>query len=119
MLEKRGDRQLPANKVITHQRELGDPAQENRTSPPNSLCHNFPKALDINHKQTHLQPVSTGARKHLVDAQHVERVGADAHVEVVLSGELGHVLVCRHAGGFEGLRGQLLLLVGDLKVVSQ
>lgn len=64
--------------------------------------------------QTHLQPVSTGARKHLVDAQHVEGVGADAHVEVVLSGELGHVLVRRHAGRLERLGGQLLLLVGHL-----
>lgn len=45
----------------------------------------------------------------------MERVGADAHVEVVLPGKLGHVLVRRHAGGFESLRGQLLLLVRDLR----
>lgn len=68
---------------------------------------------------SYLQPVSTGARKHLVDAQHVEGVGADAHVEVVLSGELGHVLVRRHAGRLESLGGQLLLLVGDLESKHQ
>lgn len=35
-------------------------------------------------------------------------------MEVVLPGELGHVLVRRHAGGLESLGGELLFLVGDL-----
>lgn len=71
---------------------------------------------DVCPRTSYLKPISTGARKHLVDAEHVEGVGADAHVEVVLSGELSHVLVRRYASGLEGLRGQLLLLVGHLPV---
>jgi hypothetical protein len=43
-----------------------------------------------------LEPIRSSARKHLVDTQHVEGVDADAQVEGVLSGVLGHVLVSSH-----------------------
>ena len=36
----------------------------------------------------------------------------DANVERVFAGVLDHVLVAAHAGGLEGARGELLLLVG-------
>ena len=55
-------------------------------------------------------PISSSARKHLVDTQHMERVHADAHVERVLTALLGDVLVARNAGSLEGLARQLLLL---------
>lgn len=68
-------------------------------------------AVGVAHSR--LQSIGTGARKHLVDTQHLERVAADAHVEVVLAAVLGQVTVGSNAGGLEGLRGQLLLLVRD------
>lgn len=71
------------------------------------------EASSVN-RAAHLKPISTGTRKHLVDAEHVEWVGTYAHVEVVLSGVLGHVFVGRHSGSLQGLRRQLLLLVGYL-----
>ena len=58
-------------------------------------------------------PIGTGARKHLVDAEHVERVDADAEVKRLLAGHLGHVLVDGNARRLERLGGQLLLLTRD------
>jgi len=60
-----------------------------------------------------LQSIGTSARQHLVDSDDVEWVGADAQVETFLTGDLDHVLVGADTGGFEGLGGELLILVGD------
>ena len=62
---------------------------------------------------TGLQSIGTGARQHLVDADDVEGVGADAQVEALLAGVLDEVLVGADAGGLEGLGAQLLILIGD------
>jgi hypothetical protein len=43
----------------------------------------------------------------------VEGVGADTKVETLLSGVLHEVLVGANTGGLEGLRADLLILVGD------
>lgn len=40
-------------------------------------------------------------------------MGADAEVETFLSGKLDEVLVGANTSGLEGLRAQLLILVGD------
>ena len=61
---------------------------------------------------TGLEPIGTSARKHLVHTQHVVRVRADAHVEVVLTHGVNHVLVARDAGSLQSLGRQLLVLVG-------
>lgn len=57
--------------------------------------------------------IGSGARKHLVDSQHVEGVGSDSHVEGVSAGNLGDVLVGTDSGGLQSLGRQLLSLVGD------
>jgi hypothetical protein len=62
---------------------------------------------------TSLQSIGTGARQHLVDADDVEGVGADAEMETLLAGVLDEVLVGADTGGLEGLGAQLLILVGD------
>jgi hypothetical protein len=62
---------------------------------------------------TGLQSIGTGARQHLVDTDDVEGVGADAQVETLLAAVLDEVLVGADTGGLEGLRAQLLILVGD------
>lgn len=61
---------------------------------------------------TSLQSIGTSARQHLVDADDVEGVGADAEMEAVLAGGLDEVLVGANTGGLERLRAQLLELVG-------
>jgi len=43
----------------------------------------------------------------------VVRVDANTEMETFLSGNLDEVLVGANTGGFERLRGQLLVLVGD------
>jgi hypothetical protein len=48
-------------------------------------------------------PISTGARKHLVDAENVERVGTDPHVESLLTNIDGQVLVSTDTRGFKAL----------------
>jgi hypothetical protein len=69
-------------------------------------------ALGLAERAAHarLQPIRAGARKHLVDAQHVEGVHADAQVEGLLAGVLGHVLVGRHAGRLQRLGRHVLFL---------
>lgn len=62
---------------------------------------------------TRLQSIGTSARQHLVDADDVEGVGADAQVEALLARVLDEVLVGADARGLEGLGAQLLILVGD------
>ncbi|EPY33059.1 large subunit ribosomal protein L10e [Strigomonas culicis] len=59
---------------------------------------------------TRLQTIGTRAREHLVDAEDVEGVGADAHVEHILVRALRHVLVGLNAGRLERLGGDLLQL---------
>ena len=60
-----------------------------------------------------LQSIGTSARQHLVDTDHMVRVGADTEMETFLSGNLDEVLVGANTGGFESLGGQLLVLIGD------
>lgn len=55
-------------------------------------------------------PVSSGARKHFVDAEHVEGVHADAQVEGVFACVFHQILVARDAGCFQGLAGHVLFL---------
>ena len=52
-------------------------------------------------------PISAGARKHFVDAQHVVRVDADAGVEAILANFLDQVLVGANARGLEPFAGKL------------
>jgi len=59
---------------------------------------------------TGLEPISPSARKHLVDAQHMERVNPDPEVEGILSCMLGHVLVASNTGSLKSLAGDVLLL---------
>lgn len=58
----------------------------------------------------YLQPISAGARKHLVDAEDVEGVHAHTQVERVLASVLHHVLVGCNACCLQRLTGNVLLL---------
>ena len=58
---------------------------------------------------TLLESISTGARKHLVDTQHVERVQAHAKVETFLTSLGHHVLVRGNTAGFHRLGADLFL----------
>jgi len=77
--------------------------------------HTGDETLGLTEGTTHtgLQTIGTSARQHLVDADDVEGVDADAQVETFLTGDLDEVLVGTNTGGFESLGGQLLVLVGD------
>ena len=48
----------------------------------------------------------------------MEGVYTNAEMERILAGSLGNVLVGANTGGFQGLRGQLLILIGD-KVAAE
>jgi len=67
---------------------------------------------------TGLETISTCAGQHLVDPEDVEGVHADPQVERVLAGRLGDILVRADTSGFQGLTGELLVLVGD-KVAAE
>ena len=50
-----------------------------------------------------LEPISSSARQHFVDADDVERVNAETHVKRVFSHEFHHVLVGANTGGCENI----------------
>ena len=52
---------------------------------------------------TGLESISTGAGKHLVDADHMPWVDSNADVERFLTALGSHVLVGGNTGGFESL----------------
>jgi len=60
-----------------------------------------------------LEPISTGAGQHLVDAEDVEGVDADPQMEGILSGGLGDVLVGTDTSSFKCLARELFVFVGD------
>jgi len=60
-----------------------------------------------------LETIRAGARKHLVDAENVEWVHADTHVEGILTRVLRHVLVRLDTGSLEGFAGDLLNFARD------
>lgn len=60
-----------------------------------------------------LQSIGTGTGQHLVDADDVVRVGADPEMETFFAGDFDKIFVGADTGGLEGLRGQLLVLIGD------
>lgn len=70
-------------------------------------------ALRLAEGATHssLQPISAGARQHLVDADDVEGMHTHTDVEGVLSAMLHKVLVAANAAGLQSLRAQLFQLV--------
>lgn len=70
-------------------------------------------AVGLAPRPTHpgLQTIGAGTGQHLVDADNVEGVGAHAHVEAFLAGQLDEVLVGADARSLEGLGAQLLILV--------
>ena len=77
--------------------------------------HTSDKTVGLAEGTTHtgLEPIGSGARQHLVDADDMVGVDADTQMETFLSGNLDEVLVGANTGGLESLGGQLLVLVGD------
>merc|ERR1711916_199544 len=63
------------------------------------------ETLGLSESMTHsgLQPISTGARKHLVDPQNVVGVAPHTQVEGILTAVHNHVLVGSNPPGLEGL----------------
>ena len=63
------------------------------------------EALRLAERTTHtgLEPISTGARKHLVDTEHVVWVDSDSAVEVFFAEGTGKVLVAANTSSLEGL----------------
>lgn len=60
-----------------------------------------------------LESIRSCAGQHFVDPEHVPRVGPHSEVEIVLGHLSYQVLVDGDSAGLEGLRGDLLLFVGD------
>ena len=71
------------------------------------------KGLTEGTSHTLLESISTSAREHLVDADNVPRMDSDSEMEVLSTDVDEHVLVGSNTGSFEGLGGNLLLLVAN------
>ncbi len=58
-------------------------------------------------------PIGSGTAQHLVDAQNVEGVDTDTHVEGVLARRLGNVFIGTDTGGFKGFGRKLFVFIRD------
>ncbi len=67
--------------------------------------------LTVRASHTGGQTIGSGAGKHLILTNDVERVSTDTDVVALLAGGLDEVLVARNTGGLEGAGRELLLLV--------
>jgi len=66
--------------------------------------------FSVSATHTGLKSISTGTGKHFVDTENVVWVDTDAQVEEILSCKLCAILVSSDTGGFQGFRGDLLIL---------
>jgi len=80
---------------------------------PNVDTGDSPVWLTPSTSHTSLQSIGTSTRQHLVDADDVEWMGTNSHMETVLSGNLYQVFVGANTGSFESLGGELFVLIGD------
>ena len=71
------------------------------------------EGLSVSVTHTGLESISTGARKHLVDADNVPCVDSDANMEGILGGLDLHVLVSSDTGSFESFGRNLLLFTAN------
>jgi hypothetical protein len=71
------------------------------------------QCLSVSVSHTSLESISTGAGKHLVDADNVPWVHTDADVETFSSGVDLHILVGSNTASLKSLRGDLFLLLGN------
>jgi len=69
------------------------------------------RRLAVRPAHARLQPVGSGARQHLVDADDVVRVCSHPHVEAFFAGDLHQVLVGADAGRFECFGRELFVFV--------
>jgi len=74
---------------------------------------NFAVGLAEGATHTSLQSIGAGTGQHLVDADDVVRVGADAEVETFLSCNLDEVFVGADTSSFKSFGGELFVLIGD------
>ena len=71
------------------------------------------EGLSVSVTHTGLESISTGAGKHLVDADHMPSVYSNADMERLFRGVHLHVLVSSNTRSFESLGRNLLLLTAD------
>jgi hypothetical protein len=73
------------------------------------------ETIGLTESTTHtgLQSIGTSTGQHFVDTGDVIRVDTDTHVERILTGGLGHVLVTTDTTGFKSFSRELFVLVGD------
>jgi len=88
---------------------VGSDRDKNLTN-PNSGSSSVSLAKSSSHSS--LKPISSGARQHFVDPEHVEGVDTHPDVELVLAAVLHEILVAADTSGLQGLAGQLLQLIG-------
>lgn len=63
--------------------------------------------------KTTLSPISSSARQHLVDSDDVEGMEPHADVELIFTAILDEVLVTADTSGFQRLRTELFVFIGD------
>ena len=107
-----GEFELGTAKSLNHVGSVGILGADRHDDLANGDTGSHLHGLTVGVSHTGGQTIGSGAGKHLVLADDVERVSAGSDVVTLLTGGLHQVLVARHTGGLKGASGQLLLLVG-------
>ena len=107
-----GEFELGTAKSLNHVGSVGILGADRHDDLANGDTGSHLHGLTIGVSHTGGQTIGSGAGKHLVLADDVERVSAGSDVVTLLTGGLHQVLVARHTGSLKGASGQLLLLVG-------
>jgi len=107
-----GEFELGTAKSLNHVGSVGILRADRHDDLTNGDTGSHLHGLTVGVSHTGGQTIGSGAGKHLVLADDVERVSAGSDVVTLLTGGLHQVLVARHTGSLKGASGQLLLLVG-------
>lgn len=107
-----GEFELGTAKSLNHVGSVGILGADRHDDLTNGDTGSHLHGLTVGVSHTGGQTIGSGAGKHLVLADDVERVSAGSDVVTLLAGGLHQVLVARHTGGLKGAGSQLLLLVG-------
>jgi len=105
--------ELGAAESLDHSRDVNLLAADGDENLSDANTSDDTVGLSVSATHTGLETIRTGARQHLVDTEHVEGVSTHTHVERLLTGLSNEVLVGGDTGGFQGLRGELLVLIRE------
>lgn len=105
--------ELCSSKSFDHVKSIGVLGAHREDDLTNSNAGSHFHGFAVRPTHTGRKSIGTGAGKHLILSDNVERVSSATNVVTFFAGGLCQVLVASDASGFECASGQLFLLIGN------